>query len=330
MNENNKLYPLKFIPICKDKIWGGGKIFKLLQKQEASTEHCGECWEISGIADNVSQVKNGFLKSNDLNELLEVYMSDLVGEGIYDKFEENFPLLIKFIDASDDLSVQVHPDKKSSKKIPNAQSKTELWYIMHAEADAKLYIGFKQGVTKESFFEGVAENRVEEMLETYPVQTGDIFFILGGTVHAIGKGILLAEIQQASDTTYRIYDWNRKDEKGNSRELHLDLAEKVLNFDETSSPKIDYDKTKQGTTPLLRNPFFNLNYLLLTQPTEKVYIEIDSFVIYVCVEGEVSIVMDESDVFTLKKGETILKPAACDELTFLPTPSAKLLEIYME
>lgn len=330
MNAPNELYPLKFTPICKDKIWGGEKIFKLLHKQEASAMHCGECWEISGINGSVSQVENGFLKDNDLNELIEVYMSDLVGEQIYEQCKNNFPLLIKFIDASDNLSVQVHPDEKSSEKIPNAHSKTELWYIMHAEANAGLYIGFKQGVDKELFLKKMVENRVEEILEFYPVQIGDVFFIPGGTVHAIGKGVLLAEIQQASDTTYRIYDWNRKDEQGKMRKLHVDLAERVLNFNVPSSPKIDYDKTKQGTTPLLRTPYFNLNYLSFSQPLEKIYVEIDSFIIYVCVEGEVSIAMNQYDAFILKMGESILIPASCHELILLPNSSVKLLEIYME
>ena len=216
------LYPLKFKPFFKEKIWGGNKIKSLLHRPVTNMTHCGESWEISAIEDNVSVVANGFFAdNNDLNELIEVYMGELLGDKVYDKYGLGFPLLVKFIDATDDLSVQVHPDDKLAKERYGMNGKTEMWYVIQADEGAGLYVGFKEGVTRDQYWDAVDAGTVDQLLRFYPVKKGELYFIPAGTVHAIGKGVLLAEIQQPSDVTYRIFDWNRVDENGNSRELHV-------------------------------------------------------------------------------------------------------------
>ncbi len=322
------LYPLKFTPIYKTKIWGGSKLKNLLHKMGAHSQQCGESWEISAVENNISVVSNGFLKDNELDELIEVYMGDLVGEKVYDMFGNQLPLLIKFIDAAENLSVQVHPDEQAEKKMEGIHAKTELWYVVQADEGAGLYIGFKKGVTKPIYLQKVKENRVEELLEFYPVKSGDVFFIPGGTIHAIGKGVLLAEIQQSSDTTYRIFDWNRVDDNGKKRALHLNEAEDALDFLADKKYKIDYVQKANEAVSILRSPYFNLNYLNYSRAFEKIYIEIDSFTIYLCIDGAVEIFYENKKT-TLKKGESLLIPASCSEISIAPNDTVQLLEIYM-
>ncbi len=323
------LYPFKFSPIYKNKIWGGSKINQLLGKSDAPLTLCGESWEISGLPNDLSQVVNGFLAENTLDELLEVYMGDLVGEHVFENFGTNFPLLIKFIDAAESLSVQVHPDEKGAAQIPNAHAKTELWYVMDADPGAGLYVGFQEGVDKSLYLNKLQEGRVNELLNFITVKPGDVFLIPGGTVHAIGKGVLLAEIQQSSDTTFRIFDWNRPDQNGQLRPLHTDEAIKVLNFDEQPSPKIDYKQYEEGTNALVRSNYFNINFLHYNKPIEKIFVDIDSFIIYICVNGSALLVMDGQEKVTMQKGEVILIPASCSEMLLIPEVAVSFLEVYL-
>ena len=237
------LYPLKFKPFFKEKIWGGEKIKKVLHRPVGNMDHCGESWEISAIEGNVSVVANGFFaEDNDLNELIEVYMGDLLGDKVYDQYGLGFPLLIKYIDATDDLSVQVHPDDQLAQERYGMNGKTEMWYVIEADKGAGLYVGFKEGVTRDQYCDAVDAGTVDQLLKFHPVKPGDLFFIPAGTVHAIGRGVLLAEIQQPSDVTYRIFDWNRVDEQGNSRELHVDEAFDAIHFEG------EQDKDEKNTT----------------------------------------------------------------------------------
>ena len=227
----NKLYPLKFKNIFKDKIWGGQKINTILGKDYTPLSNCGEMWVVSGVEGNQSIVENGFLAENELNEVVEIYMGDLVGEEVYEKYGNEFPVLIKFIDANDFLSIQVHPDDNLAKKRHAGNGKTEMWYIVEASPEAELISGFSKKVDKETYLEHLQNKTLKEILNFERVKAGDVFYMPAGRVHAIGPGILLAEIQQTSDITYRIYDWDRLGVDGSLRELHTDLALDAIDFE---------------------------------------------------------------------------------------------------
>ena len=324
------LYPLKFTPIYKDKIWGGNKIKEVLNKDYGQLPNCGESWELSGVEGNVSVVANGYLEGNTLEELVEIYMGDLVGDQVFDQFGIEFPLLIKFIDANDDLSIQVHPDDELSKQRHNAFGKTEMWYVIQADPGAKLQAGFNQQVDTEQYLQKLDSNRLTEILNFEEVAAGDVYFIPAGRVHAIGKGILLAEIQQTSDITYRIYDYNRLDNKGNPRELHTDLALDAIDFTIFPEYKTRYEPRANESVELVKCKYFTTNVLELNEVVEKDYNQLDSFVIYICLEGSVEIVT-ESGTEKVTKGETILLPAVIESVTLQPQSSfVKLLEVYIE
>lgn len=320
---------MKFAPIYKDKIWGGNKIRTVLNKDFGVLPNCGESWELSGVEGNVSEVSNGFLAGNTLEELIEVYMGDLVGDHIFDNFGIEFPLLIKFIDANDNLSIQVHPDDELSKKRHNAFGKTEMWYVIQADPDSKLQSGFNQQVNQEEYLEKLEKNELTDILNFEEVAAGDVYFIPAGRVHAIGKGILLAEIQQTSDITYRIYDYDRRDDEGNPRELHTELALDAIDFTLFPEYKSSYESKLNESVELAKCKYFTTNVLELNKAIEKDYNQLDSFVIYICLEGELQI-ETESGSETVQKGETILIPAAIESVQLNPTTaSVKLLEVYI-
>lgn len=323
------LYPLKFTPIYKDKIWGGNKIKSVLNKDFGSLPNCGESWELSGVEGNVSVASNGYLAGNSLEELIEVYMGDLVGDQIYETYGTEFPLLIKFIDANDDLSIQVHPDDEMAAERHNSYGKTEMWYVMQADKGAKLQSGFNQPVDQEKYLEKLEKVELTDILNFEEVTAGDVFFIPAGRVHAIGKGILLAEIQQTSDITYRIYDYDRRDDKGNTRELHTDLALDAIDYTLFPEYKSNYEVKANESVELASCQYFTTNVLELTQVVEKDYNKLDSFVIYICMEGEL-VVETESGTELVQMGETILIPASVENVHLKPiTASAKLLEVYI-
>lgn len=323
------LYPLKFTPIYKDKIWGGNKIRSVLNKDFGNLPNCGESWELSGIDGNVSVVSNGYLAGNSIEELIEVYMGDLVGDQLFDVFGTEFPLLIKFIDANDDLSIQVHPDDEMAAERHNSNGKTEMWYVIQADKGSKLQSGFNQEVDQEKYLDKLNKVELTEILNFEEVISGDVFFIPAGRVHAIGKGILLAEIQQTSDITYRIYDYNRRDDKGNLRELHTELALDAIDYTLYPEYKAKYQPQTNESVELVSCEYFTTNLLEINQPIEKDYNKLDSFVIYMCLDGEASI-ETESGNESVVKGETILIPASIENVLLKPvTTSVKLLEVYV-
>jgi len=322
------LYPLKFKPIFKEKIWGGSKIKHILKQDFSSLSNCGEAWTISGIEPESSIVSNGFLKENTLNELIEIYMDDLVGEKVFSQFGGEFPLLIKFIDAENDLSVQVHPDDKLAAEKHHCSGKTEMWYVIDAKPDSKLNIGFSLPMNKQLLKKHLADNTIEDVLHFVPVQSGDAVFIPSGRVHAIGKGILLAEIQQSSDITYRLYDYNRKDENGKLRPLHVDDALDAIHYNDADNALISYSKRQNSTNNILSTPYFTTNFMDFNHQIEKNYTDIDSFVIYICLAGKATIICSEQEE-TIQTGECVLMPAAIKHAVFLPTPQCKLLETYI-
>jgi len=327
----NSLYPLKFDPIYKDYIWGGSKLkTKLNKKTPSDLSRCAESWEISTIQDNISIVSNGFLAGNNLQELIEIYMDDLVGGKVYNKYGDEFPILIKLIDATDTLSIQVHPNNQVAKKRHHAFGKTEMWYIIDSEPNSQIITGFNQKITKEEYQEHLNENTLKEILNVEQALKNDIFFLPPGRVHAIGKGILLAEIQQASDITYRIYDWDRVDKSGKPRELHNDLALDVIDFKKYDSYKFTKPIISNKTSELVTCDFFDVQRLTFNKPIDKDYYLLDSFVVYLCIDGELDICYGENASEHLSIGETVLIPADLKEITLIPLKSATILEIFLK
>ena len=323
------LYPLKFKPIFHEKIWGGNRIKSVLNKDFGSILNCGESWEISAVEGFVSEVANGFLAGNDLNELVEIYMGDLVGEKVYQKYGNEFPLLLKFIDAANNLSVQIHPNDKIAKERHKAYGKSEMWYVVDTEDESYINSGFNQPVTKEKFIDFFSRGKLMDLLRFDKVSPDDVYFIPAGRVHSIGKGVLLAEIQQTSDVTYRIYDFDRKDTKGNSRELHTGWAVDAINYDFKEDYKTHFTAEKNISTELVRCDYFTTNILKFDKELDKDYNHIDSFIIYMNLEGDFLINYDKGSEL-VKKGETVLIPACLETLRLIPVSGqAKTLEIYI-
>jgi mannose-6-phosphate isomerase len=327
--EMNRLYPLKFRPIIKDKIWGGTRLRDLLHKK-TKTDKAGESWEISCVPKDFSVVCNGFLKGNGLEELIEVYMGDLVGDAVYEKFGLTFPLLIKFIDANDALSIQVHPNDQLAEMRHQSFGKTEMWYVVESEKDAEIIIGFNQPVDKQLYKKHLEEKTLLEILNKEKAIPGDVFYIPAGRVHAIGAGILLAEIQQTSDITYRIYDFDRVDDAGKKRELHTDLALDAIDYSLYPDYKTQYKKKPDVPNNLIKCKYFTVNYIELTSAVEKDYNEVDSFVVYMCVDGSFSVHYYENEAEVVHKGETVLIPAELKNIRLVPESGTRLLEIYVE
>ncbi len=320
------LYPLKFKPVFKEKIWGGSRVKDRLGFDFSPLPNCGEVWAMSGVSDCQTVVSNGFLEGNPLNEILEIYMDELVGEKVFDRHSTEFPILVKFIDASQWLSVQVHPDDELAARRGLAGGKTEMWYVMDADPGAQLISGFNRPMAPADYLRYVRENRLKEILNFEPVDRGDVFYIPSGRIHALGPGILLAEIQQTSDTTYRIYDWDRLDDKGRSRELHTDLALEAIDFSPVESHRVHYRSRPGEPVTLVSSHWFTTRLLDIGRATERDYGDLDSFVIYVCTGGRCRVTAAGHDV-PLTAGEVMLIPAVLESVTLTPETDVRLLEI---
>jgi mannose-6-phosphate isomerase len=324
----NTLYPLKFKPQPKETVWGGCKLNTLLCKDFPVEKKVGESWELSGVQGNLSVVTNGYLKGNNLEELAEIYMGELLGDKLYEQFNMEFPLLIKFIDASDTLSVQVHPGDAVAAERHNAYGKTEMWVVLAAEPGAGLYVGFKEKLTAQAFYEHTQKGTLSEVLNFELVAPGDVFFIPAGRIHAIGKGVLLAEIQQTSDITYRVYDWGREYNPATARDMHIDLAIDVIDYTPAGQYKTAYARQRNAPALLAGCPYFTTNLLDIDRPLERPLLSRDSFVIYICLEGSATLVC-KGNRETVTKGETVLVPAAIADVRLQPAPEAMLLEVYV-
>jgi mannose-6-phosphate isomerase len=323
-----ELYPLKFETVLKEKVWGGNKLSSVFNKKSDGADNIGESWELSAIADDQSVISNGFLAGNNIEELIEVYMGDITGDSIFEKFGNEFPLLIKFVEARQDLSIQVHPGNDLARKRHNAYGKTEMWYILDCQKGSKIYTGFKEGVTKEIYEEALITGTMEEILNSETVEPGDVFFTPAGRVHAIGAGIVLVEIQQTSDITYRIFDWNRNNTGKEKRELHTDLALEAIDFKQSGNDKIRIEPVLNETVNLVNCDFFNVNIISLNSTIDKDFYFNDSFVVYICIEGSFAICW-EGNSETVIKGETVLVPAMIKEFTLKPSSEARALEVYV-
>jgi mannose-6-phosphate isomerase len=319
------LYPLKFNPILKDKIWGGQKLKTLLNK-ESNLSNVGESWEISDVEGDTSIVSNGSLKGQSLKALLETYKADLIGKKNYKTFGNKFPLLIKFIDAKEDLSIQLHPNDELAAKRHNSFGKTEMWYVMQADENSNLIVGFNQDMTTEKYLSHLESKTLPKILNFDKVKTGDTYFIEVGRVHAIGAGVMLAEIQQTSDITYRVYDWDRVDDQGNERELHNDIAIDAFDFNMPDNFRVDYSKSKNQSNEMVSCPYFTTSYLQVSETIKKKNMQ-DSFFIYMCVDGDAKITVNGNSE-DIKKGQTLLIPASIKDYQ-ITSKKATLLEVYV-
>jgi len=324
----SELYPLKFEPLLKEKVWGGTSLVSHYHKRADSSAKYGESWEISAIPGNISVVSNGFLAGNNLEELIEVYMGDITGDSVYEKFGNEFPLLIKLIESYENLSIQVHPGNSMARERHNAFGKTEMWYILESKKESNIYTGFKKPVNKNTYVDSLNNGELEKLLNVENPSPGDVFFTTAGRVHAIGAGIILVEIQQTSDITYRIYDWNRKSYKDQLRELHTDLALDAIDFNAAGKTKFPGNPVLNKTRNLVNCEFFTTNIISFNELIEKDYNLIDSFVIYICVEGEFMIRWDGNSEPVIK-GETVLLPAMIKEVILEPAGEARLLEVFI-
>ena len=319
------LYPLKFNTIYKEKLWGGQKIKTILGKDFGNLDNCGETWELSGVPGNVSEVSNGVLKGSGLSKVLEENKEDLVGKKIYAHFGDEFPLLIKYIDAADDLSVQVHPNDKLAQVRHNCPGKSEMWYIIQADEGASLINGFEWNTNRAEYLEYFESGKIMEILHKEKVRNGDVYYLPAGRVHTIGKGLFIAEIQQTSDITYRIYDFDRKDKEGNERELHTDLALDALNYSKPDRLKSEYDESVNQVNGIVSTPFFTTNKVIADKNIEINRQDLDCFKIYIGIAGSGKVAGE-----TIKLGEVILVPATMKSYEIEPEGRLELLETYIE
>ncbi|MDR0232620.1 MAG: class I mannose-6-phosphate isomerase [Dysgonamonadaceae bacterium] len=322
------LYPITFSPILKSILWGGNKICSFKEITPIQ-DGIGESWEVSHVKNNVSIVANGPLKGKSLDDLIETYGADLLGKKVYEHFSKSFPLLIKFIDAKEALSIQVHPDDELAKKRHDSFGKTEMWYVIDATPGAFLYSGFAKNLTAEGYIKSVEDNSFTDMLAKHDVHSGDVFFLPAGRVHAIGAGCFIAEIQQTSDITYRIYDFNRKDAQGNPRELHTELAKDAIDYTIYPDYKLQYTPESNTIQPLIDCPYFTTELINTSEDKTIDLSDRDSFSIYICMQGKLSITDDSNNSIEIHQGQTVLIPATTKHITFKPTEECKLLETYI-
>ena len=323
------LYPFTFKPILKKVIWGGSDIcpFKEISPVENGV---GESWELSHVEGNYSIVANGELAGKSLDDLIRQYGAQLMGQEVIDRFGTTFPLLIKFIDARDNLSIQVHPDDELAKARHNSFGKTEMWYVIKATKDASLYSGFSKQIDADEYVKRVQDNTIMDVLQRYNVNEGDVFFLPAGRVHAIGAGCFIAEIQQTSNITYRIYDYNRKDANGNTRELHTELAKDAIDYTLYPDYRTHYKAHTNATIELANCKYFTTNLMDVDATMTRDFKDLDSFVIYICMEGKASLKDDKGNEIFVHQGQTVLMPADTKGVTISPAPKAKFMETYIK
>ena len=325
---DKSLYPLRFHPIYKPLIWGGEKLRECYGKTDAP-EKTGESWEISHVEDNISLVSNGFLEGKNLEEVIQKYRGELLGQRVFERFGPRFPLLTKFIHSNDDLSIQVHPGDEYAGEHHGENGKTEMWYILDSERDAQLIVGFNRDIDRDIMFEKLNDGSLKEVLNFEKVSEGDVIFLPEGRIHALRPGIVLAEIQQTSDMTYRIYDWDRVGVDGKPRELHIEHALNVLDYKAHTSYKTSYHSELNTPVRLVECPYFSTQLIQFDKKLDMDYASLDSFVIYMCLDGDLDLWHTGENRTRLVKGDTILIPAAIKDLSLEPNEESRLLEIYV-
>lgn len=320
----NQLYPLQFKPIFKERIWGGTKLETVLYKPITS-KITGESWELSTVDGDVSVVNNGIFIGKSLLELIDKFPAEVLGTKVYKQFGKQFPLLFKYLDAREDLSIQVHPNDALAKERHNSFGKTEMWYVMQADDNARLIVGFKETSNAKEYVENLEHKTLLNLLDSVNVTSGDVFFLETGTVHAIGAGLLVAEIQQTSDITYRLYDFDRLDVQGNQRELHVDLALDAINYNRVEAKK-NYTKKENTSNLMVDCRYFTTNFIPL-MGTINIQKSNTSFTVYMCTEGQFSLVVGNT-AYTYRRGDTVLIPASLAHYQL--NGAASILEIYIK
>ena len=328
-NKTLDMYPLKFENIFKSVVWGGEKIapFKGVETEQ---HNIGESWELSGVKGDESVVANGPLAGKNIAELTAEYKGQLLGEKVYAKTGEEFPLLIKFIDARDDLSIQVHPDDELAGVRHNgSKGKTEMWYVVQADEKAHLMSGLTKEITPEEYAAKVEDNTITEVLHDYDVHAGDVFFLPAGRIHSIGTGCFIAEIQQTSNITYRIYDFGRVGLDGQPRELHTELSKAAIDYTVLPDYKTAYEQKPNQENQIVDCEYFTTSLYEIDQPVSKEMESLDSFMIVICVEGQGSLTDDKGNTVAVRQGETVLLPACTKNFTLTPEGSMKALTSYI-
>ena len=318
------MYPFKFRPILKTVLWGGEKIIPYKQI-ESDQKQVGESWELSGVKGNESVVANGELAGTTLPELLAREKERLLGKANYERFGNEFPLLIKFIDARQDLSIQVHPNDQLAWERHHSKGKTEMWYVVDADKGAHLRSGFAKQVTPAEYEASVADNTITDILKDYEVHPGDLFFLPAGRVHSIGAGSFIAEIQQTSDITYRIYDFNRRDANGNTRELHTELAKDAIDYTVLPDYRTHYTPAPDSEVELVSCPYFTTSLYDLTHERTLDLAGLDSFLVVICIGGSGTLTDDAGNAVPVHQGETVLVPASVRNLRIAPDGAVKVL-----
>ena len=322
------MYPLKFKPILKTIVWGGEKIAPY-KEIETGQKHIGESWELSGVHGNESVVAEGPLAGRTIADLVKEYKGALIGEHVYENTGDEFPLLIKFIDALTDLSIQVHPnDELAAKRHNGSKGKTEMWYVVDAEPGAHLLAGLTKHITPEEYAAKVADGTITDVLARHEVHPGDVFFLPAGRIHAICGGCFIAEIQQTSDITYRIYDYGRLGLDGKPREVHTELAKDAIDYTVYPDYRTHYEPRQNEEQEVVSCKYFTTSIYDLTLPYAKDLSEIDSFLVVMCLTGSGAIEVDGEEV-PVHQGETVLIPAAADDICFVPDGSMKVLTSYI-
>ncbi len=325
------LYPFLFRPNLHKVVWGGHHL-TAYKGLESSREPIGESWEVSAVPNSVSVIGNGEYAGMDLVSLINEYPVDILGQAVSDKYHGQLPLLVKFIDAQKDLSIQVHPDDELAQRVHGKMGKSEMWYIIDAKPGSYLYAGFKKEITPEEYKERIANNTITEVLAKHEVETGDVFYLPAGRVHAIGAGILLAEVQQSSDVTYRIYDYNRPGLDGKPRELHTELAAQALDYHVEEEYRTLYDGKLNKANLIIDSPYFSVRVTESTNTFHRNMLKYDSFVISMCIEGDCEIkVRKTGDMIALPHGHSCLIPAAIADYDIIPTKGrTKILEAFID
>ena len=329
------LYPFKFRAQLFHKIWGGQTIARWYDHVPSDYENVGEAWVMSDVEKYPTEVINGSHEGDTLQDLLEVYMDELVGEKVYDVFGNHFPLLLKFIDATDDLSIQVHPDDDYALENEESLGKTEMWYVLPSQGEASIYLGWNQQMTPSLIHAAISDGSLARYLRDYRVRAGDVAFIPAGTVHAMRRDTIVAEIQENSDITYRLYDYNRVGNDGKMRPLKLDKALEVMDFaPDNKASLLHPEPLLNGAVNLQKTPYFTSNLLTLNRAVQRDYAPLDSFVAYMCVEGACAVkaldVESDDSAVMLRVGEAVLIPAILNDIIIEPQGQCQLLEIYME
>jgi len=329
------LYPFKFKPRHFHKLWGGHTIAKWYDDVPADYENVGESWVMSDIEKYPTEVANGSHAGDLLQDLIEVYMDELVGGKVYDTFGVQFPLLMKFIDAADDLSIQVHPDDDYALENEHCMGKNEMWYVLPSPDDASIYLGWTQEMNASLIHAAITNGSLARYMREYKVRAGDVAPIPAGTVHAMRRNTIVAEIQENSDITYRLYDYNRVGNDGKMRPLKLDKALQVMDYAPNPAAVVTHpEPAENGVANIARTPYFTANVMQLDHAVQRDYAPLDSFVAFMCVEGSATITAldSESDdrAVRFRLGEAVLVPASLNDIVIEPDGSCKLLEIYME